>query len=152
MKEMTAGETTGVRIGTKPRSSTGLCALFAAVMILSGNVALMIPGLIFALAALIVVFAIQDKTCARINAKEIILFQEDPETEVVIPFGEIAEWNTQSGIQIRTLDGLVYLIDTHDTMTAHRALRRHLPELETSAIRQRQIRQRKPRKSRRPFL
>ena len=44
MKELTANEAAGIRIKTKPKISTGLCAFFAIVMILSGNAALMIPG------------------------------------------------------------------------------------------------------------
>ena len=67
MKELTANETAGIRIKTKPRTSTGLCSFFAFVMILSGNAALMIPGLIFALTALIVVFGIQDETLSLIH-------------------------------------------------------------------------------------
>lgn len=151
MKEMTAGETTGVRIGTKPRSSTGLCAFFAILMIFSGNAALMIPGLIFAVAALIVAFGIQDETCARINAEEIILIPEKSQTEV-IPFSEVAEWNTQDGIYIRTQSGQVYSIETRDTVKAHRVLRQRIPGSETAAIHQRQIRERKSRKRRRTSL
>ena len=68
--------------GSKPKISTGLCAFFAIVMILSGNAALMIPGLIFALAVLIVVFSIQDETCARIGAEEIVLLPEKAQAEI----------------------------------------------------------------------
>ena len=105
MKELTANETAGIRIKTKPRTSTGLCAFFAFVMILSGNAALMIPGLIFALTALIVVFGIQDETCARIEAGEIVLLPEKTQAVTAIPFCEVAEWNTRDGIRIRTLSG-----------------------------------------------
>lgn len=76
MKELTANEAAGIRIGTKPKTSTGLCAFFAIVMILSGNAALMIPGLIFALAALIVVFGIQDETCAVSVLKKSFCFRK----------------------------------------------------------------------------
>lgn len=120
MKELTANETAGIRIKTKPRTSTGLCAFFAFVMILSGNAALMIPGLIFALTALIVVFGIQDETCARIEAGEIVLLPEKTQAVTAIPFCEVAEWNTRDGIRIRTLNGETYFIETRDTMKAHR--------------------------------
>ena len=149
MKELTANETAGIRIKTKPRTSTGLCAFFAFVMILSGNAALMIPGLIFALTALIVVFGIQDETCARIEAGEIVLLPEKTQAVTAIPFCEVAEWNTRDGIRIRTLNGETYFIETRDTMKAHRALCRRMPELETSAIRQRQLRERKSKMPRR---
>ena len=149
MKEQTANETAGIRIGTKPKTSTGLCAFFAIVMILSGNAALMIPGLIFVVAALIVVFGIQDETCARIGAEEIVLLPEKAQAETVIPFCEVAEWNTRDGIRIRTLSGETYFIETRDTMNAHRVLKRRLPELETFTVLQRQLRERKSRKSRR---
>ena len=128
MKELTANEAAGIRIKTKPKISTGLCA-FAIVMILSGNAALMIPGLIFALAVLIVVFSIQDETCARIGAEEIVLLPEKAQAETVIPFCEVAEWNTRDGIRIRTLSGEIYFIETRDTMKAHRLLHRRMPEL-----------------------
>ena len=149
MKKLTANETAGIRIGTKPRASTGLCAFFAIVMILSGNAALMIPGLIFALVVLIVVFGIQDETCARIGAEEIVLLPEKVQAEKVIRFREVAEWNTRDGIRIRTLSGESYFIETRDTMRAHRVLHRRMPELETSAVRQRQLRERKSRMRRR---
>ncbi len=149
MKELTANEAAGIRIKTKPKISTGLCAFFAIVMILSGNAALMIPGLIFALAVLIAVFSIQDETCARIGAEEIVLLPEKAQAETVIPFCEVAEWNTRDGIRIRTLSGEIYFIETRDTMKAHRLLHRRMPELETSTVLQRQLRERKSRIRRR---
>lgn len=149
MKELTANETAGIRIKTKPRTSTGLCAFFAFVMILSGNAALMIPGLDLCPYALIVVFGIQDETW-RPNRSRRNRSASGKNTGCDgYSVREVAEWNTRDGIRIRTLNGETYFIETRDTMKAHRALCRRMPELETSAIRQRQLRERKSKKPRR---
>ncbi len=107
MKELTANEAAGIRIKTKPKISTGLCA-FAIVMILSGNAALMIPGLIFALAVLIAVFSIQDETCARIGAEEIVLLPEKSasgDSNSILRGGrvEYPGWNPNSNPERRNL-------------------------------------------------
>ena len=99
--------------------------------------------------AKIVVFGIQDETCARIGAEEIVLLPEKAQAETVIPFCEVVEWNTREGIRIRTLSGEIYFIETRDTMKAHRVLKRRMPELETSTVLQRQLRERKSRLRRR---
>ena len=148
MKESTVDKTAGIRIGTKPRISTGLCGVFGLLMMASGNAALMFSGLIFAAAALIVVFVIRDKTCAQIYADRIVLYSDESQADRIVPLNEVTEWNTQGGIWIRTREGQQYFVETRDTLKAHRALKKRVPELETSVGLQRKLRERRSRKRR----
>lgn len=143
-KEADHADEKKVRIGAKPKISSILSLIFAAMMLGSGSPGLMGLGAVFGGISLIVIFAVRDEIKAEISAGRLLFYHQTGEVLCDVALDEIVEWNTlNKGIEIQTRDQQRYFVDTYDTIKAHHELKKVLPHQETAALLQQKRRQRK---------
>lgn len=132
-------------VGFKTVSVSIVLIVFGGWMLFLEGMAAKIGGIVFAGIGLFGLLGVKDHITAKLYEDSVTLIDHDTETGVNLPYCDIAEWNIDDGIQIRTKDGAKYAVESFACGKALKTLREYLPEQETRELLRRRRKQEKVR-------